>query len=159
MTITNFRTEGTYREMPYPVMARLPEALPYLEVMYDTLAKEYPAVQLELVGTGTSGATIGTWLQQRSGYKYKYTHVKEKGESHSHRGSIYGSLTGTLVIVDDIVSTGATICHILESIPEKKTVEAIIASWSYFVDKGSAVKRIKAAAFARTITVKNLFVI
>lgn len=159
MKIINLR-EGTsrYKEMPYPVMSNMPEALPYLEKMYKALSTVFPEMTLELVGTGTSGASIGTWLQQRSNYKYGYSHIEERF-SKSHRHGSFGNLNGNLVIVDDKVATGATLCHVIKSLPKYSIVQAIAVSWSYFTKEGSALDSIKKTAVENNVTIKNLIVL
>lgn len=148
--------EGSLPGMSYPVMARLVDAVPRLKKMYEVIQQDFPGAQL--IGTGTSGAAIGTWLQVASGYTLKYTHIREK-LSPSHRSSYHGSKDGNLVIVDDLIASGTTICYLLESLPEKSTVHAIITTWDFFAVQSRVVARVKRVAKKRDITIKNMIAI
>lgn len=162
MIITNLRDKNRSTEMPYPVMTRMQEALPQLEKMFKAIRTKFPRGNVELVGTGTSGASIGMWLQQRSKYRFNYTHIKEKGSYISHRRGSFGNLSGVgqrLVIVDDKIATGTTLCHIIHELPVNTVVEAITVTWSYFSKDMSAFRAIESAAFHNNVTIKELIVL
>lgn len=72
-----------------------------------------------IVGRGSSGAIIGSYITLLLGAQAHFVHVKKKGEhSHaSHRESGYYIRNAKqIIVVDDFVCTGNTILNIYEEI-------------------------------------------
>lgn len=96
----------------------------YLESM-EKVVVENSTDEVILVGIGTSGATIGTWLQMRAARNYSYVQIAKADEFRStHRATmVYNHDTinwsAPCFIVDDHVVTGATLARVLEVLSDR----------------------------------------
>jgi hypothetical protein len=108
----------------YPIQTNLDETSTskYLESVEEFFLRERVAGQFEkthLIGQGTSGTAIGVWLMTRNPGLFEYIQIVKPGE-RSHRDRTYPNemVLAKAYIIDDFISSGATLMHILMKLQE-----------------------------------------
>lgn len=142
--------EITRTHMPsshYPVWKHLPDTKKLCDRYYEILVDKYGSYssQIILVGTGSSGAIIGSQVALKLGCEMMY--VKKDGEESHFTTPFFQrgenkDLTGKKVVfIDDFIGTGTTMRKMYRKLAEQfgdtgEVIDTILVSEGYEIDRG-----------------------
>lgn len=112
----------------YPVGAYFHENLDYIKESANGIMKLYPSrFEIALVCRGTSGCILASgvgFILEEHGYRVTLIVSRKENESH-HSDNMYHAsalkLDTIIVVIDDFISSGATIQKILEDLDASRS--------------------------------------
>lgn len=122
MNEINFIELAIKDTIPYPVGRNMSKTIVIVQEMCDKLTMLYKEnTYIQLVVRGSSGAIIGGLVASILNHRnmVTITHIKKEGES-SHSSGIYDLKDYCpIVIIDDLISSGATVNEIYKALNER----------------------------------------
>jgi len=102
-------------QMTYPIADNLHFNVPFMKRMGKKLKKLYGEDEkVVLVGTGSSGAIVGSYLAILTGYLFR--HVKKEGVDAHGKSNLDAFYNAKVVLVDDLIGSGDTMNKLYKQI-------------------------------------------